>query len=212
MNGKAYFQAVDLPVGVTSYALRRPYTLGKQLTSQFLMNPPCGQLIEHRYGRIYIAADNILYFTDPLRYGGVHAHHGFLMFPERITLLIAVEDGLYVSSDETYFLQGTPEQGKITQQKVLPYKAIEGSQAHFPNSNDVVWRSERGIVIGKAGGSVKNVTEDQIAIDVVSRAALGFIEANGTKRIVTIAKDSTDNPLAHEDYIAAEQAFKDEKL
>jgi hypothetical protein len=211
MNGTAYFQALEVPVGQTTATLNHPYTLGKQLTTQFLMNPPPGQFIVYRHGRFFIAAGNILYFTEPLRYGGVHAVHGFFMYPERITMLIAVDDGIYLSSDQTYFLSGTPEKGKITQDHVFPYRAIEGAATNFPDSNDAVWRSERGIVIGHSGGKAENVTESQIALDTVQRATIGFIETNGARRIVTIAKDSSPSPLQNKDYTDAEATWGDER-
>ena len=203
IDGNEFYQHVDLPVGVTTYTIRRPYGLGKQLRSQFLANVPPGQLITAYKGRIYVASGNVLYFTEPLYYGAYHTARGFMMFPERITMLKASNEGIFISSDVTYFIAGTqPKEAKL--QPMLPYKAIEGAACDVPNSNDVMWMSERGIVYGRADGHAENVMEEQIAMDSMSRACLGVVELNGAKHALAISKHSVPNPLAAEDYIDAE--------
>lgn len=204
IDGTVFFAQVDVPATITTYMISRPFALGKKLTSQFMANPPAGHLIMYYNGRIYIAVDNILYFTDAIRYGAYDMKHGFIPYPERITVLKAVDDGFYISSDMTYFVKGTPEPGKISQSVVLPYKAIEGAACDMPSSTDVAWLSERGVIVGSDGGQVKNVTENQIAMDKTDRACMGVIETNGARRLVTIMRDSTQSPLVAEDYVEAE--------
>jgi len=203
-----YFQAF-VPAGVTSTTIQGPFSGGDMLDTQFMQPPPPGQLLSFINGRIYIASGNIVYMTQPMRYGICNLgalgdkQHDFYMFPQRVTLLKAVDNGCFVSSDITYFMSdsGTP---KAQLQPRLPYKAYEGMACDVPNTRDVMWFSERGFVLGKSDGAVKNLVEDQIAVDSMLRGCIGFIEQNGVKTVVAISRDSVVSPLAADDYVSAE--------
>lgn len=206
VDGSAFFQQVDVPAGVTTWTISGHLCLGEQLLTQFMQPPPCGQALEYHNGRIYIAAGSNVVRTQPLRYGCYDPNEDFLMYPERVTLLRAVEDGMYVSSDQTHFEQGigTPE---YVHKPVLPYRAIEGASVKIKvqSSEDVLWLSERGFVRGSAGGQVRNLTEAQLAIERgISRAALGIHEREGHKAAIAIIQGGRPNPLVHDDYIEAE--------
>lgn len=205
-----FFKHVDIPAGVTEQFIAGPYGTGKALLTQFLVPPPYGQIIEYSRGRIYIAAGNLLWFTEPLRYGTVHAVHGFFMFPERITMVMSVNDGLYVSSDVTYFIDGTPIiKGNTvmfqTLTPVLPYKAIEGAACHLIDSPDVMWLSERGVVFGSNAGKVQNLTEENVAMDAAKRGAMGVVEIDGFKAAVAVMQESIDSPFVSSNYVAVEK-------
>lgn len=203
IDGQEFYQHVDLPIGVTAYTIRRPYGLGKQLRSQFLAPPPPGQLLAAYKGRIYVASGNILYFTEPLYYGAYHTARGYFMFSERITMLKASNDGIFISADYTYFIAGgQPKSAEL--KPLLPYKAIEGAACDVPNSNDVMWMSERGLVYGRASGAAENVTEEQMAMDYATRACLGVMELNGSKHALAVAKHSTASLLQADDFTTAE--------
>jgi hypothetical protein len=203
LDGTALYAEADIPVGVTSYTLTGFFGRGEMLKTQGMFPPPPGQLLDYYNGKIYIAADKVIWNTQPLRYGICDYEHDFLMYPARVTLLKSVTDGQYVSSDQTYFL---PQIGTdaVENRDLLPYKAIEGAAMTLPDSKDVIWLSERGFVRGTAGGGMKNLTEGQIAVDRFTRACIGTIEREGHKAVVAIAKTGTVNPLTSSDYRAAE--------
>ncbi len=176
---------------------------GIQMHTQFMIPPPYGQILEQHNGRIWIASDNVLWRTQALRYDMLDPEEDFLMFPERITMVLSVKDGLYVSAHETVFLPnaGTDD---VEIKTIFPYKAIEGAARHYPNSEDVVWLSERGIVVAGPGGDARNVTESQIAMESTDRACMGIIEQNGIKSIVAIMRDGDVSPLAAKDFVEGE--------
>lgn len=203
VDGSVLYQYADVPVGITTRMVSRPFALGKKLSSQFMANMPPGQLIEYFNGRMYVAVDNLLIFSDALRYGAYHTAEGFYMFPERITLLKAADSGLFLSADSTYYLSSdTPT--KATLVPKLPYKAIEGAACAVPYSKDILWLSERGVVRGSPDGSVTNITEGHIAMDRVTRACVGYLELNGSQHALAISDQSTPSPLQAKDYTAAE--------
>jgi hypothetical protein len=112
MDGEGLYRMADLHPAAPHYEIDRvSNTAAFRLQTQFGMAPPPGDILEYHNGRIYIANNNILWFTEPLRYGLVKPMKGFLQFPKRITIVKAVDDGLYVCSDKTYWISGadTPQ-------------------------------------------------------------------------------------------------------
>lgn len=209
IDGEIFYQHTDLPVGVTSCTLSAPHGRGQTLRTQFCAPPPPGQLVEHLNGRLYVASGNVLWITEPLNYGLVDLRQGFVMFSERITLVAAAVDGLYVSADRTYFLRapGTPE---MALEWILPYKAVERTSMEVPNSQNVIWFSERGFVIGSPGGQAVNPSEGKVAVEQARAGCIGIVERDGDKRFVAVIPDGTDSPLAAADFIEGRQAQIDE--
>jgi hypothetical protein len=211
IDSDVFYAHVDVPAGITSTRIAGPYAKGKELKTQFIINPPAGQLVDYTRGRIYIAVGNLVYFTEPIQYGRVNSRFGFYIFPERVTLLKGTNNGLYVSSDITYYIEGDPrpmkEGGSIPAKlvPVLPYKAIEGAACNLADSQDVMWLSERGVIFGKDGGDAKNLTEDRIAMENSTRGCMSVVELNGVKSAVAIMTTAKDSAFIHSDFVEAEQ-------
>lgn len=203
LDGTVFYSQVELPAGVTSYALAGPFGKGQVLKTQFMQPPPPGQLLEVHNGRIWIAAGPNVFRTQPLRYGLYDPEEDYLMYPRRVVLLKRVDDGMYVSADGTYFESGigTPD---LDHKPIHPYRAIEGAACNIPDSKDVMWLSTRGFVRGSAGGVVKNLTDGQVAMAAYTRACIGVVEKDGVKSVVAITQGGPANPLVHKDYLAAQ--------
>jgi hypothetical protein len=209
IDGTVFYAQTDVPVGTTTLIARGPYGVGQKLTTQFMAPPPPGQFIDYTNGRIYVASGSTVYMTQPLRYnlcdlGGPDTkQHDFFMYSNRVTMLRAVDNGVFVGSDMIYYINnsGLPS---ANQTPLLPYPAIEGASCDIPNSRDVLFLTTRGFIQGKYDGSVKNLTEDRIAVDSAVRACMSVVEINGSKSVVAIMQESTVNPLASSEYLEAE--------
>lgn len=211
LDGTEFYRQIDVPAGVTSVTLQGNFGVGQPLRTQFMTNPPPGQLLEHHHGSNYIAAGNVLWHTVDLRYNLYDPAARFFMFPERITMIKAVPQGqargeragMFVAADRTYFIAGigtqTPEIAPV-----LDYKAIEGASMHIPETDEVVWLSERGVVRGKSGGVVTNLTEGRIAMDKYTRAAMGILERDGHRALVVVGQSAIATPLLSTDWVADE--------
>jgi hypothetical protein len=205
LNGTVFYSEVDVPAGVTAVTLNGKFGLGQRLETQFMQPPPPGQLLTYSAGRLHIASGNNVFSTRPLRYGLYDPEEDFLMYPERVTLLKGVEDGVYLSVERTYFVPGVGTPG-VKPVEVFDYRAIEGAACDVAGSSDVMWLSERGLIRAANGGAAKNLTEEQIAIETVSRACLGPLEYNGHKAVLAIAEEGKVSSFASTDFVAAEAA------
>ncbi len=85
-NGEVFYLHSDYAVGTTSAVLSQSATMGARLQTQFLVPAPPGQAIEPFNGRIYIAQGQVLWYTEPLRYGLIHPDN-YLLFPAEIDLI-----------------------------------------------------------------------------------------------------------------------------
>lgn len=77
------------------------------LDTQFLDQPPAGNIIAYYNGRIYIAYGATVWYTEPYRYELINLADNYLMFASNVTMIHAVQDGLWLATDdETFFLAG----------------------------------------------------------------------------------------------------------
>ncbi len=139
--------------------------------------PPPGQHIEHYNGRNYIAQNHTIWITDAYALGRVDMRKGFISMKDEVTMIKAVDDGIYVSIGDiddrssVIFLGGQgPED--FTYRVVADYGAIEGT-AVKPKSayigegiegTTVMWASRKGICLGANGGNFKNLTATRYVV------------------------------------------------
>jgi hypothetical protein len=92
--------------------------------------PPPAEHLAYNAGRIYFSSGNLLNYTEFARLGIYDPATNGEQFPGHILMIVAVADGLYVSTDEAvYFLAGLNPK-EWTSRKVLDYPAIEWAKNH----------------------------------------------------------------------------------
>lgn len=210
-NGEKLHSLASLIPGQVSYRITQVANqTGRVLETQFGDAPPAGNLLEYHDGRIYIGAGNIVWVTEPLRYGLVKRTKGFFMFGgQAVTMIKSVQDGIYIAADKTYFLTGidTPE---MENRDVLPYGSIDCQPIEVERTTEgvirVAWWSERGICVGARGGAVTNIMEDKVAVSKFKRGALLFREHDGIRQIIACLQDGTQSTYAVSDYVVDETA------
>jgi hypothetical protein len=206
LDGEGLYRVGDIHPASPSFEIDKvANTVAFRLQTQFGMPPPPGDILEYHNGRIYIANNNILWFTEALRYGLVKPMKGFLQFPKRITVVKAVDDGIYVAAVKTYWISGvdTPQ---FHQREVLPYGGVYGTGVNIPNFDAVAWFSKKGIVFGGENGEVLNIMEDRVAVGTYGYGAMLWREHKGIRQLVADLWDGELNTYAAPDYVALETA------
>jgi hypothetical protein len=206
VHGEGLYRVADLPANTSIYQIVAVSNVATALLrTQFCERPPAGQLLEYHNGRVYIASGNVVWMTEPLRYGCVHQGRGFLLFPKPVTVLKAVSDGLFVCSDLTYFIQGfdTPQ---LKQREVLPYGGVYNTGVDLPNYDAVAWFSHQGITLGARSGEILNVMQDRVAVAQYGSGVMQVREMNGTRQIIANLKDAELPTFAAPDYVSLEAA------
>ena len=129
-------------------------------SDSFKLSMPPGHLIEFYNHCLYVAVGNIVYCSDPTVLSQYDERYGLIPFKQRITMLKAVDDGLWISdANNIYFLSGN----NITDFSVsvkTDYGVKERSAIEIDNTfvgidavgKSVVMLTNHGIVIGSNGG------------------------------------------------------------
>lgn len=143
--------------------------------------PFCSILVSHR-GVIVGADGRYLYHTRPMRPNLHNPETDWVAYPAPITLIAAVEGGVFVCADKTYFLSGIG--GEWSQRDVLEFGAVAGTAVQLPNGS-ASWFCQYGQVIGGPDGSADLINRASYAPDIAEQGAAGFLEHNGNQMVVT---------------------------
>lgn len=159
-------------------------------SESYKRTPVPGHLLAFLNARLYMASTGVLWFTDAYTYN-VDRRIGFFQFKSYITLLHAVDDGLYVSdSERTYFVKNDPPSKiEVHPYPAIPYNSQVTHSERFsieglPTGKVVMWASEKGLVVGGNGGIVFNVTHTHYAMPAAGRGGGLISEENGNYQFV----------------------------
>jgi len=140
-------------------------------TDKSFSNPPIGHLLECYKGRLYIAKDNVLYPSERRDYGRFQLKLG-TPFPDKIRMLKAVDDGLYVGTSKcVYSLRGNTFK-EFNIQKVIIDTVVKGSDVIMNGQylqggslfqgKVIIWTGYKGIYAGGSNGKVVNLTYEHL--------------------------------------------------
>lgn len=149
-------------------------------TTRIYGGPLAGKYLFAHMGRLGMAVDGFLFYSEPMNYGCFDQVRGFIPIPGAAVLLTAsVDSGVYVSSDEgTYFLEGPLHDCAI--RRVSPFPAVEGSLAYamgrdfnpeIPGHVAVFTLQTTGVCVGLGDGTIIRLTQDRADLPA---ASLGF--------------------------------------
>lgn len=152
-----------------------------------LYDPPVGTILQVWNGRMWVAENDLLWFSEPFAYGAFRKASNWFWFPSSIRMVAPVADGLYISdNDQTYFLFGTnPEKASMV--VVASYPAIEGTnvsinQGEFGPMDQTgpglaaLWGSTRGLCFGGPGGVFSNLTSKRLVLPSAVRGCACVVD------------------------------------
>lgn len=167
---------------------------GRILETQFMDILPAGQIIEYYKGRVYVAKGSTLWYSEPHRYGLTKLATNFFNFPSHITICIAVDSGIYVVADKTYFINfSKTEEARI--KEVSQDTGVEGTGLLVPGNSlgfdfeeeIAYWISSKGAILGLPDGRLHDLTKKVLAISNNS-SEIGsslYREYNSIKQIIS---------------------------
>lgn len=135
----------------------------------FKLSMPPGHLMEFYNQCLYIAVGNIVYCSDPTLPAQYDYRHGLIPFNNKVTMLKAVDDGLWISDSEgIYFLNGSSARDfSVINRMAVP--VIERSAVVIDGrflgtdsvGKSVLMLTAQGICIGSSGGNFLVPTENR---------------------------------------------------
>ncbi|HOV19594.1 MAG TPA: hypothetical protein PLK10_09195 [Ottowia sp.] len=156
---------------------------------QALTPMPAGQHIAHHSARLLVAVDSVLIYSEPFLPHLRDAARGFELFPAPITCIAAIEAGVFVMADKTYFIQGGfPAQ---SMRAVLDYGAPD-QQAGYRDDGGAHWMSAHGIVSCASTGELANIQDTHIELTAEGAAATLWRQQDGMRAIVAALTEPSD--------------------
>jgi hypothetical protein len=211
-NGEGLYRVTDILNGITSHRITAiDNAVDIKLQTQHGIKPPAGDVLEYFNGRIYIGQGNVVWMTEPLRYGLVKPHKSFLMFPSEVTVIKAVTDGIFICADKTYWISGT-DTTAFQQREVLPYGAVKGTGIDIPDSDNVAWFSERGAIVAGLEAQVSNLQEERSAVSKFQNGAMLWREHRGLRQLVATLGSGEQSSFLAPDYVELEVARRGDAI
>lgn len=148
---------------------------------QVLVPMPAGQHIAHHAGRLLVAVGSAVIYSEPFTPHLRDEAKGFELFPAPITCLVAVEGGVFVVADKTYFIAGGfPAQAV---RAVFDYGAPD-QQLSYREDGGAHWMSSKGVVSVTSSGEISNLQESRVSLSADGTAATLYREADGMETII----------------------------
>ena len=213
-DGSVFYKHSSVAFGVASAAIATP-AVGVQCRMRFMDKMPAGHMLAFHQNRLYVAVDNVIYYSEPYNYGITDLTKNFIMLPDRVTLMAPEPQGIFVSAkdDKTYYISGQ-DPDKFAMVEKADYPAIENTQARIDqdmfgegvNGEVWVWASKKGICSGVIGGSFRNLTKGKYAIPTGAIGSAIFRQKDGVSQYLGIihSDDNERNNLYTSDIATAE--------
>ena len=192
VNGTTLYHQMTLPAATTTADLQFLEN-GAALETQFLSAPPVGQFIDYYNGRVYVAQDNYLFYSEPYNYGAFDMGNNYVEYPEKIRFMKALNNGIYVGSDQVYFLRGD-DPTKISQRAAYTCYPIydtaivvESTLFNFENifGQAVFFWSDQGAMIGTEDGFVIPLSNRRYVPGLYDKGKSFFRQEDGISNIIS---------------------------
>ncbi|MEO5333032.1 MAG: hypothetical protein H7839_13515 [Magnetococcus sp. YQC-5] len=187
------------------------------LKSQYFEPVPPGHIIRFYRGRVYIAVDNLVFYSEPTPNLHHFSDENVFQFDSKILMIEPVADGIYIADGETFFLSGTdPEEMsiiKVGQTKIIPGSSIV-IDAKYLGVDKIqgavaAWFAEKeGLIVGLSNmnGDLLKLTSSQFAVPEGNEGTgLAFRKYNGIDQLVaTFRKITREQSIGSSDTVSSE--------
>ncbi len=192
----------EVPVSTSSIVIDGLFR-GAALGTLFLEPVPVPDLVTLYNGRLYFAVDNKVFSTEPFRYGLYNEDNNEVgVFPEKVSVLEANVNGIFVVADRTYSYVGSGPKDFELNDSVFDFPASFGSGTQVEgklfdgmglqlSESAPYWFSSRGGVLGLPNGSVLALSRGRAEPKRFARGVSGMVEFEGAVGIVAGLQDET---------------------
>jgi len=196
--------------GVVSEGVSAPWAVVDQDGRdriRFLDSPPVGKLLASYAGRVWIARDNVIWFTEPFDPYSCSIAENFFMTEGEVTMLLPLETGMFVGTTRgVWFIDGRDPASmdieKASNDKPIKNtaRAVTGDVLSKALANDVdakftkpvgIWLSDSGICVGMQDGTVRNLTQRAVRVPELSGSGGALFQFDD--RIIATAEVSDVN-------------------
>jgi len=162
-------------------------------TTRAVSDPPLGHLVEIFNGRVYIAAGDVIWYSNPFAYSQYDLARNYLLLPATARMVQGVAGGIWVgTATGIIFLRGSNPH-EFTYIPVADYGVREGSAVKVDVSLldekyqgmgiGILFLGEDGVCLGLPNGELRNITRRNLTY-AAGQYGAGIIKDN--KYIATL--------------------------
>lgn len=201
-NGEVLYLVETVPHGTVNWSIADVHGAITPLKTFNVYQAPNGHIIRYGHGRLFIAQDNILWYSEPYAFDWWKPHQSFMEFEGRIRAVMPTEGGMWVAADRLYYLIGkNPDEMK--RKEVEPVKAVEGSDVKimgayiFIENTPIGYKwlitTDRGVFVCFNDGIALNMTERNVAYPEADEGTAMFVQEEGINRYVSLLQEKRDS-------------------
>lgn len=161
---------------------------------------PAGKFLCFYKGRIHVAKQKVMYISDALS-DSYDIRYGFRTFVVDINMMLSVDEGMYISDNQTWFISQRQVLGNdqlemyrqlVHVSQAIPYTGIRviGDNVSENKVEGIVgiWVSDKGICVGDNKGNVENVTHMKYDIPYSLEGTAFLRSTNGLTHYLAILR------------------------
>lgn len=186
---------------------------GLALVDNLYETMPVGQNVASFSGRIYVAKQNEIWFSEGMSTHISRLATNYYMLPKYIDMMQPVEDGIYIGNEsQIIYIKGTDpftaEQSNVYPHGVVPFAfaRVPGEKFDVKERDVPVWWTKDGVLsVGLPGGEVRQLTRDRLSAPEYGFGAVSIREREGISQIVSsLQKGGDANNMGASDSVIAE--------
>lgn len=198
-NGTEEALYAVVPANVTSATLARgPY--GRPLLNQLLSPLPPARDVVLTNGRLFVAYDRYLCWSEPLQFGLYSPERNYVAYASQVDLIVEVSPaaqspGLFVAVQGTTYFESGSDPADFTHSIAYKAGAVRGAKTYvsgasfedqsIPSVSLPVWVSSVGTVcVGMPDGSVRSLNDGAFAMATGDRGSALVRELNGLRQVL----------------------------
>lgn len=203
-NGDVFYQMAEAPAGVLHASITDDKP-GKVAATQHLHRMQAGAIVRVYKGRLLVARDSVLMFSEPFNYGLTSRRHNFVQFASKIIMVEPVEGGVYVGTTSAVFFLSGDSPSDFTQAIVSANVPVPGASTLIPSSDlpedmernadgpAAVWLGSGGYSVGLASGVVHDVQSDRIDLPLYEGGSTVAYSKNGLTQLISVVQSEQSN-------------------
>lgn len=171
-NGQELYLAAEILAGETSFVYRARSPLTSITLDRLLMSPvpPWTAIDWYRASLLYAVGDNVEW-SNTFDYELRDQAMNYLHFGEPVEVIASLRDGFYVGTDSGIYWYTGSNMAELDMDQVADYGSIRGTKTHINGAvvgsgesteRIPVWATQRGIVMGLPGGTLRNLHENKV--------------------------------------------------
>lgn len=186
-NGSVPFLKESVAVGTTFYDISSDAT-GPNAVQRYEAPLPAGTQLFMFNGCLCSVKGSNVFEGLPFRPGYYLPKEGRIPFPAEVSNVIPAQNGIYVVSDQTYWIPGTRiTADKDVIQDVLPYGGAKGTVFSYGDNDKVRygWFGKYGVVLADNKGEVRAVMYDNVDLTQPTDGVSMVFTDRGYLRVVS---------------------------